>query len=82
MNMLEVMVAIRILLLNWVEVVPCDLVRLGAGAELIVAEVKTHRPTAGIRRQARLAAPDTGSHQALLSRITRNFFGGLEQRKS
>ncbi len=31
-----------------------------------------------IRRRARLAAPDGGSPQTLLARITRNFFGGVE----
>jgi hypothetical protein len=31
-----------------------------------------------IRRQARLAAPDSGSPQTLLARLTRNFFGGRE----
>ena len=35
-----------------------------------------------VRRQARLAVQDTASHQTLLARITRNFFGGLEARRA
>ena len=33
-----------------------------------------------VRRRARLAAPDGGSSQTLLARITRNFFGGPDPR--